>query len=98
MFVKEINEDKRYKAYFCDGTITKFGQTNSKQGTYTDHQDKQLRTNYIKRHLKDLKTNDYTRGGFLSIFISWNKKTIPDSIRDFNKRIKNNDWNVDNLI
>ena len=38
--VKEINENKRYVAFFAGGKITKFGQTNSKTGTYIDHQDK----------------------------------------------------------
>ena len=98
LYVKEINKDKRFEAFFCDGTRTKFGQTNPKTGTYTDHQDKRLRTNYIKRHLKDLRTNDYKRPGYLSMFLLWNKETIPDSIDDYNKRIKNNNWKVDNLM
>jgi len=71
--VEEVNESKRFKAYFKDGTITKFGQTNPKIGTYIDHQDKEFKKDYLKRHLKDLKTNDYTKSGFLSIFIAWNK-------------------------
>ena len=87
--VKEINEkNKRFKAYFTDGTTTKFGQSNPKQGTFIDHKDKTLRKNYIKRHFKDLNTNDFTRPGFLSLFISWNKETLKESMRDFNRRIK----------
>ena len=58
--IKEINENKRFVALFSNGKTTKFGQTNSKTGTYIDHQDKLNKTNYIKRHLKYLKTNDYT--------------------------------------
>jgi len=57
-------------------------------GTYIDHNDKTLRKNYIKRHLKDLNTNDFTRPGFLSLFISWNKETLKESMRDYNRRIK----------
>jgi hypothetical protein len=86
--IKEINENKRYVALFAGEKTTKFGQTNPKKGTYIDHKDKKLRTNYIKRHLKDLKTNDNYRPGFLSLFISWNKETLKDSIKDFNRRIK----------
>jgi len=56
--VEEINESKRFKAYFSDGTITKFGQTNTKMGTFIDHQDKELKKIYIKRHLKDLETTE----------------------------------------
>lgn len=98
IFVKEINEDKRFMAFFCDGTITQFGRTSPKQGTYIDHQDKQMRTTYIKRHLKDLRSDDYKTAGFLSLFLIWNKEPISDSIGDLNKRIKTNNWKVDNLM
>ena len=97
--VKEINETKkRFVAVFSDGSITKFGLTNPKIGTYIDHENKILRKNYIKRHLKDLKTNDYKRAGYLSLFLLWNKETLNESIKDFNKRIKKNNWSVDNII
>ena len=92
--IEEVNESKRFKAYFKDGTITRFGQTNPKTGTFLDHQDKDLKNNYIKRHLKDLETNDYTKPGFLSIFIAWNKTTLRESIKDFNRRVKKNDWEI----
>ena len=96
--VLEINEDKRFIALFSNGKTTKFGQTNSAKGTYLDHKNKKLRTNYVKRHLKDLQTNDYERAGYLSMFLLWNKETLKESIKDFKKRIKNNDWNVDDLL
>jgi len=93
--VKEINEkNKRFKAYFTDGTTTKFGQSNPKQGTFIDHKDKTLRKNYIKRHFKDLNTNDYTRPGYLSMFLLWDKPTLKESITAYNKRIKNNNWEI----
>jgi len=93
--VVEINDkNKRYIATFTNGKTTKFGQSNPKQGTFIDHKDEKLRKNYIKRHLKDLSTNDYTKPGFLSLFISWNKKTLKESMRDYNIRIKNNDFNI----
>jgi hypothetical protein len=93
-FVEEINESKRFKAYFSDGKTARFGQTNPKKGTFIDHKDKELKKNYIKRHLKDLETNDYRRAGYLSMFLLWNKSTLRESVKDFNKRIKNNDWNI----
>jgi len=82
------------KSLFHRRNHTKFGQTNPKTGTYIDHQDKELKKNYMKRHLKDLETNDYTKPGFLSIFIAWNKPTLKESIKDFNKRILKNDWKI----
>ena len=92
--VEEINESKRFKAYFSDGKTARFGQTNPKKGTFIDHQDKQLKKNYLKRHLKDLETNDYQRAGYLSMFLLWNKPTLNESIKDFNKRILKNDWKI----
>jgi hypothetical protein len=98
LFVEEINERKRFIAYFTDGKTTKFGLTKFKTGTYLDHGNKKLRANYIKRHLKDLKTNNYKRAGFLSMFLLWNKETLDESIKNYNRRIKKNDWSVDKLI
>ena len=93
--VQEINEkNKPFKACFTNGKTTKFGQSNPKQGTFIDHKDKTLRQNYIKRHLKDLETNDYTRAGYLSLFLLWDKPTIKESITAYNKRIKNDDWRI----
>jgi len=93
--VEEINDkNKRYKAYFTNGKTTKFGQSNPKQGTFLDHKDNTLKRNYIKRHLKDLDTNDYTRAGYLSMFLLWDKPTLKESITAFNKRILKNDWEI----
>ena len=93
--VVEINDkNKRYIATFTNGKTTKFGQSNPKQGTFIDHKDKTLRKNYIKRHLKDLNTNDFTRTGFLSLFLLWDKPTLKESITAFNKRILKNDWEI----
>ena len=47
-----IDTHKRFKAYFSDGTKVKFGQSNPKKGTFLDHRDKKLKTNYIKCHLQ----------------------------------------------
>jgi len=51
--IQEINEkNKRFKAYFTDGTTTKFGQSNPKQGTFIDHKDMTLKTELYKEALK----------------------------------------------
>ena len=92
--VEEVNESKIFKAQFTDGTTTRFGQTDPKKGTFIDHQDKELKKNYIKRHLKDLETNDYKRAGYLSMFLLWNKPTLKESMKDFNRRVKKNDWEI----
>ena len=97
MSVEEINKSKRFEAIFTDGTRVRFGQTNPKIGTYIDHNDEKLRTNYIKRHLKDLKTNDYKRAGYLSLFLLWNRPNLKESVKDFNKRIKNNNFEIKSI-
>ena len=38
---------------------------------YTQHKDKARRERYRQRHVKDLKTNDPTRAGYLSYYILW---------------------------
>ena len=81
-------------ATFLDGKMVKFGQSNPKQGTFIDHKDMTLKRNYIKRHLKDLDTNDYTRAGYLSMFLLWIKETLKESMKDYNRRIKNNNFYI----
>ena len=93
--VVEINDkNKRFIATFTNGKTTKFGQSNPTYGTYIDHNDKTSRKNYIKRHLRDLDTNDFTRAGFLSLFLLWDKPTLKESITSYNKRILKNDWDI----
>jgi len=54
---------------------------------YTRHKDKARRKRYITRHLKDLKTNDPSRAGFLSMYVLWNKPTLNASIADYRRRL-----------
>ena len=79
--IAEINEkNKRFQAYLRMVKQRSSGNLTPKQGTFIDHKDKTLKRNYIKRHLKDLDTNDFTRAGFLSMFLLWNKETLKESI------------------
>jgi hypothetical protein len=97
MCVEEINKSKRFEATCTDGTRVKFGQTNPKISTYIDHNDEKLRTNYIKRHIRDLRTNNYKRAGYLSLFLLWNRPNLKESVKDFNKRIKNNNFKINSI-
>ena len=54
---------------------------------YTKHHDIERRSRYITRHKKDLRTNDPTRAGYLSMYVLWNKPTISGSISDYRKRL-----------
>jgi len=42
-----------------------------KMEDYLQHKDLERRERYLKRHEKDLKTNDPLRAGYLSYYISW---------------------------
>ena len=86
---KSTTKDKLYTAIFYDNetkTVKKvnFGLKGGSQ--YPTHKNIEVRNNYIKRHMKDLDTNDPTRPGYLSIFILWNKKTLKASLADYKKR------------
>ena len=84
-----IGHTYKYLACFQNDNKTirrKFGR--QPYADYTIHGDKKRRNAYIRRHHKDLRTNDPTRAGFLSMFILWNKTTVQASIKDFRKRLK----------
>jgi len=56
---------------------------------YTLTHDKQQRLRYRMRHLKDLKTNDPTKAGFLSYYILWGNSTdIDTNIAAYKKKFK----------
>ena len=100
--VKSSNSAKKFDAIFMvDGKEKKvsFGQNGARD--YTEVSDKSskwylpkildrnvVRDAYRRRHIKDLKTNDPTRPGYLSYYLLWNKKTLASSIKDYKKKFK----------
>ena len=88
---KSDKSDKKFKAVFTDDDgktkTTHFGAKGMED--YTTHKDKERRARYRKRHKKDLKTNDYTRAGYLSYYILWGEKTnVRDAVKDYKRRFK----------
>ena len=80
---------KKWRANFLDADTgkrkhTDFGAEGMDDYTIT-HDDAQ-RERYRTRHKKDLDTGDYTRAGYLSYYLLWNKKTLTASIADFRRR------------
>lgn len=63
---------------------THFGQQGG--STYIDHNDDVKKKNYIARHKVNENWNDMFSAGTLAVYILWNKKTLADSIRDYQKR------------
>jgi hypothetical protein len=87
-FRKLRGGNKKYEIIFDKNgkKITrKFGA--SGMSDYTIHKDKNRRERYISRHKKDLKTNDPTKPGYLSMFILWNKPSIRSSLGDYKRRL-----------
>ena len=96
------NSSKKYKAIFKtkEGKTktTSFGasgmrdftlMSNPKSKFYIKEKEKRetIRKNYLKRHEKDLKTNDPTRAGYLSYFILWGEsKSVRENLRNYKKR------------
>jgi phage terminase large subunit len=80
--------EKKWVAKFQDENgkekHTHFGAAGMDDFTLT--KDEVQRERYRTRHAKDLDTGDYTRAGFLSYYILWNKPTITASVADFRKR------------
>lgn len=89
----------KYCASFKHGTRsihTNFGRQPYED--YTIHKNKKRRNAYIRRHLKDLRTNDPTRAGYLSMFILWNKTSLTSSIRDYKKRLETYNNSQDHIF
>ena len=78
---------KKYDAVINDKKTIPFGAKG--MSDYTIHKNDERKERYINRHKKNENWNDIYTAGFWSKNILWNKKTITESIRDTNNRIKN---------
>ena len=86
--VKSPKLEKKLRATFIRNNRqihTDFGAAG--MSDFTKHKDRDRRQRYITRHSKDLRTNDPTRAGFLSMFVLWNKPLLQPSIADYKKRL-----------
>ena len=79
--------DKKYMAIMDDKKTVHFGQSGASD--FTIHKDDERKNRYIDRHSKRENWNDPKTAGFYSRWITWNKPTITESIRDTNRRFKN---------
>jgi hypothetical protein len=71
------NPNKKWRATFqLDNGKTKYTDYGSAgMDDYTITKDKEQRERYRARHMKDLKTNDPTRAGYLAFYILWGDST-----------------------
>jgi hypothetical protein len=71
---KSTNPKKKYMAIFTDSSSGRTKTTHFGDSSATDYllsKEKDRRARYIQRHKKDLKTNDPTRAGYLSLYLLW---------------------------
>ena len=87
--VKSSKKNKKFDAIFLkdngkEKTVS-FGA--SGMNDYTLTKDKDARLRYRKRHIKDLKTKDPSRAGYLSYYILWGDSTsLQENIKAYRKR------------
>ena len=86
---KSTKPEKDYMAVFKEGSkivkTTHFGD--SKLPHYTSGATDMQRENYIRRHKKDLNTNDSMRAGYLSFYILWGEsRSIRKNIKSYKER------------
>jgi len=91
LITKSNIKNKKYKAVFYKDNkkvkTSHFGS--SEHEDYTIHKDKERRRLYRKRHLKDLKTNNYMMPGYLSYYILWGDSTnINTNIKKYKSKFK----------
>ena len=84
----EIKTSRRAKKFTEKKTNFGYNNPDDKQNDYRLHKDIDRRNQYIIRHAKDLKTDDPTRAGYLSMLLLWNKPTLEASVKDYNRRLK----------
>lgn len=87
--VKSNKAGKKWMAVFKTDSgrekTTHFGTTG--MDDYTITKDKEQRARYRTRHKKDLRTNDPTRAGMLSYFLTWGESTsLRQNIASYKKR------------
>lgn len=81
--------DKKFVAVFQkdDGKEKRVSFGAKGMQDYTITHDKAQRDRYWTRHEKDLKTEDPTRPGHLSLFILWGPHTsLRDNVHEYKKR------------
>ena len=85
---KSNNKNKKFMATFIKNgrrKVIHFGARG--MSDFTKHHSVDRKKRYLKRHRKDLSTNDPTRAGYLSIYILWNKNNFKNSVSDYKRRL-----------
>jgi len=85
------SSSKKMMAIFYDEAKKKVRTTHfgaSGYDDYTTHGDLQRKQNYLARHEKTERWNDYMTAGSLSRWILWGKPSLSASIEDYMNKFK----------
>lgn len=91
MLLQVVNSwrmDKKYAAIFDDHNTIHFGAKN--MSDYTIHKDDERKNRYIARHEKNEDWTNPYKPGTLSRYILWEFKSLPDAVKQYNKRFFDN--------
>jgi hypothetical protein len=78
------NPEKKYTAYFSDGTRTHFGAAG--MSDFTKHKDEARRQRYLSRHRANENWNNPKSAGSLSRYILWNKPSLRASVASYKSK------------
>ena len=84
---KSSTPGKKFDAIIDNKKTIHFGQAGASD--FTQHRSEIRKNRYIDRHKANENWNDPTTAGIYSRWITWNKPTITESVRDTNRRFKN---------
>ena len=88
IFIKPSNKpDKKFMAIIDDKKTVHFGQKTASD--LTSHRDEERKKRYIDRHKKNEQWNNPLTPGFWSRWITWEKPTLKEAVRNINQRFKN---------
>lgn len=87
------NSDRKGKRYMVIVDGKKIHFSSSEHENYTMHKDNERKQRYIKRHIKEKKRWHHLKVNLMhpsywSRWVSWNRPTIRDSVRDIEKKQK----------
>ena len=84
---KSDKKNKKYDARIDGKKTISFGS--AQHSDFTKHKDTARKQRYLDRHKSRENWSDPTTAGFYSRWITWNKPTISESVKDTNNRFKN---------
>ena len=80
-------KDKKFMARIDDKKSVHFGD--KRYEDYTMHKNNDRKERYIKRHQKNEQWNDIYTAGFWSRWLTWEKPTLNEAVKNINNKFRN---------